>query len=217
MTVYQYPDAVTMVFCKAPVPGAVKTRLLPAVSADEAARLHCELSRFALTRATKHKLCKVQLWCSPSCSHPFFSELAARYPVTLHEQQGADLGARMQHAFDSAFSHYRRAVLIGCDCPSLTHVDLAEALAALAMPARGVLSPAEDGGYVLIGLNRPQPELFKNMPWGTEQVLSLTLAKLRQLNLEAVQLSCQWDVDTPEDLARYRVFNPHGGSYSNNE
>ncbi|MGZ8192527.1 MAG: TIGR04282 family arsenosugar biosynthesis glycosyltransferase, partial [Methylobacter sp.] len=96
--------------------------------------------------------------------------------------------------------------LIGCDCPSLTECDLEEALTALNREKCCVLAPAEDAGYVLIGLNRPHPELFVNMPWGTAQVLNKTRTHIKHLNLRYHELEEQWDLDTPKDLARYRAL-----------
>ncbi|MGZ4982015.1 MAG: TIGR04282 family arsenosugar biosynthesis glycosyltransferase, partial [Methylobacter sp.] len=71
---YQYPNDVLMIFCKAPVPGQVKTRLMPGLTAAQAAELHIELSTKTLQRATLSNLCPVQLWCTPSIDHIFFSE-----------------------------------------------------------------------------------------------------------------------------------------------
>ncbi|MEE7626281.1 TIGR04282 family arsenosugar biosynthesis glycosyltransferase [Methylobacter sp. Wu8] len=201
---YKYPDAVLMIFCKAPVPGQVKTRLIPQLTAGQAAELHIELSTKTLQRAVQSNLCPVQLWCAPATEHLFFTESAANYPLVLRQQQGADLGERMHHAFCSAFADYSIALLIGCDCPSLTGQDLEQALTALNRGNEVVLAPAEDGGYVLIGFNRPQPELFDNMPWGTSRVLDETRDRIARHRLRHHELREQWDLDTPEDLERYR-------------
>ena len=201
---YKYPHAVVMIFCKAPVPGQVKTRLMTALSAAEAAEIHIELSVKTLRLATQSQLCPVQLWCTPTAGHAFFNAAALNYPVSLYQQSGSDLGEKMHHAFCSALNRYASALIIGCDCPSLTEQDLEQALAALVQPQSCVLAPADDGGYVLIGLNQPQAELFKNISWGTEQVLEQTRARLESLNFHYVELKQQWDVDTPMDLIRYR-------------
>ncbi|MCK9637976.1 MAG: TIGR04282 family arsenosugar biosynthesis glycosyltransferase [Methylobacter tundripaludum] len=201
---YKYPDAVLMIFCKAPVPGQVKTRLIPELTAGQAAELHIELSTTTLQRAVQSNLCPVQLWCAPATEHPFFTESAANYPLVLRQQQGADLGERMHHAFCSALADYSHALLMGCDCPSLTGQDLEQALAALNQKNEVVLAPAEDGGYVLIGFNRPQPELFDNMPWGTSRVLDETRDRIARHRLRHHELREQWDLDTPKDLERYR-------------
>ncbi len=202
---YKYPNAVLMIFCKAPIPGQVKTRLIPELTAEQAAELHSELSIKTLQRATLSNLCPVELWCAPTIDHAFFAESAATYPLILKQQQGADLGERMHHAFCSALSAYSHALLMGCDCPSLTEHDLEEALTALIQENAVVLAPAEDGGYVLIGVNQPRPKLFGNMPWGTEQVLDETRRRIELCKLRHYELSEQWDLDTPEDLKRYRT------------
>jgi len=146
---YKHPDAVIIVFCKAPIPNQVKTRLTRVLSPEQACDIHIELSLKTLQLVTQVKLCPVQLWCAPSIEHDFFSAVADTYPVTLWQQQGCDLGERMQHAFCSALKNYSRALLMGCDCPSLTSQDLEEALTALQQGDDVVLAPAEDGGYVL--------------------------------------------------------------------
>ena len=203
--IYQYPDAVLMIFCKAPVLGQVKTRLTAVLTAEEAMQVHIELSINILQLATKNPICPVQLWCTPVAGHPFFLASAQTFHVTLMQQQGVDLGERMDQAFLSALKTYSRALLVGCDCPSLTEQDLEEALNALNQENCCVLAPAEDGGYVLIGLNQPHPELFQNMPWGTEQVLEQTRIRIKQYNLHHYELKEQWDVDTPTDLIRYHA------------
>lgn len=199
---YQFPDAVIILFCKAPHPGQVKTRLIPTLSPEQACEVHIELSLKTLQRATQAGLCPVQLWCAPSTEHLFFTEAANNFPITLRQQQGNTLGERMHHAFCNALKNHRRVLLMGCDCPSLTSHDLHEALVALQDNAV-VLAPAEDGGYVLIGLNQAQPTLFENMPWGTSQVLAQTRQQLLAFSLNHHELKLQWDVDTPEDLGRY--------------
>ncbi len=203
---YKYPNAVLMIFCKAPISGQVKTRLIPKLTPEQAADLHIELSTKTLQRATLSNLCPVQLWCTPTTNHEFFSKSKAVYPIALKQQQGADLGERMHHAFCSALADYSHALLIGCDCPSLTEQDMEQALTALTQENDVVLAPAEDGGYVLIGLNRPHPELFDNILWGTERVLEETQNRIQRYKLRHHALNEQWDVDTSEDLERYRVL-----------
>ncbi len=200
-----YPEAVILVFCKAPVPGQVKTRLIPHITPEDAAQLHCELTINALQTVTTNNLCDVQLWCSPSIDEPFFNDLRHRFQLNLKLQHGTDLGMRMDHALTSALVNYRSAVLIGCDCPSLTNQDLEEALINLQSGKNCVLAPAEDGGYVLIGLNQPESDLFINMPWGTPQILEITRKKINRLNLTCHELTSQWDVDVLDDLSRYRA------------
>lgn len=110
----------------------------------------------------------------------------------------------MHRAFEEALTSYRYALLIGCDCPSLQPADLELALRHLSRTVCCVLAPAEDGGYVLIGLNRTLPGLFEDMPWGTDAVFTLTQGRLRSLNIDCMETKMQWDLDTPDDLERYR-------------
>lgn len=204
---YLYPDAVLLIFCKAPIAGQVKTRLIPTLTAEQAAQLHIELSLNTFKKTTQQPLCPVQLWCAPSIDHDFFINAAHNYGLTRQRQQGSDLGERMNHALCTALKSYKRAVLIGCDCPSLTSQDLVSAISVLNDKTTAVFAPAEDGGYVLIGLNRPQPELFTNIPWGSEQVMEETRARCQQLGIIYHELAQQWDVDTDEDLTRYQKLN----------
>lgn len=190
-----------LVFAKAPVAGAVKTRLIPALGAETASRLHARLTRHALTTAVTAHACPVQLWCAPDTAHPFFAECQRDFGIALHTQQGSDLGMRMAHAFNTALRDYRQAVIIGSDCPLLSGCDLISALTALHSGCDAVLGPAHDGGYVLLGLHRTAPELFDHIPWGTPDVLALTRERLQQLQWRASELPVHRDVDRPEDLA----------------
>jgi rSAM/selenodomain-associated transferase 1 len=160
-----------------------------------------------LDRAFHQPLCEVQLYCTPDTTHPFFEQCAKEYPLTLMTQHGADLGERMQNALNDALSQFRHAILIGCDCPSLTVDDLQQALTILKDGQDAVIAPAEDGGYVLIGLNAPQPVLFKNMAWGRETVMAETRNRAKSIPIALHELALQWDVDTVEDWARYLTLN----------
>jgi uncharacterized protein len=200
---YRYPDAVIMVFCKAPVAGQVKTRLIPPLTAEEAAQLHCELTERTLLTATCNSLSPVQLWCAIDINHPFFAGLE-QSGIERKIQQGKDLGERMCHAFSETLTKFKAAIIIGCDCPSLTSDDLDQALAFLSQNERCAIAPAEDGGYVLIGLTQQQAYLFNNMPWGTDKVMTLTEARLQSRQINYRLLKTQWDVDTEADLLRYR-------------
>jgi rSAM/selenodomain-associated transferase 1 len=204
---YEYPDSVIQVFCKAPIAGQVKTRLMPVLSAEQARQVHIELTERLLKLLHETALCPVQLWCSPHCDFDFFQQQAAKYPLTLHQQPDCGLGERMSYALNAGLQNFKQSLLVGCDCPSLTADDFRQALTALKQGADVVLAPAEDGGYVLIGVKQSQSELLNDveMPWGTSQVLDITRKRIKQQQLKASEIRQQWDVDTPEDLARYRL------------
>ncbi|OQW71246.1 MAG: hypothetical protein BVN35_16905 [Proteobacteria bacterium ST_bin11] len=198
-----FPDSVLLIFCKAPIPGQVKTRLQPTLSAEQAAAAHRQLTYMTLDRAFQQPLCNVELHCAPDASHDFFQDCVRRYPVTLRTQHGSDLGERMQQAFEDALGRYRHALLMGCDCPSLSADDLRCALTALNQGHDAVIAPADDGGYVMIGLNEAQPRLFSNMNWGHDQVMSSTRRRSEDIGLKVYELDSQWDVDTYQDWQRY--------------
>ncbi|NOQ93747.1 MAG: DUF2064 domain-containing protein [Methylophaga sp.] len=203
---YKYPDATILVFCKAPIAGQVKTRLMPQISAAQAVDVHIELTDRTLSLLHKAHYCPVQLWCNPSLEHAFFEQCADNYSVSLHLQQGNDLGERMHHAINTALEYSTTVLIIGCDCPSLTSDDLEFAMTALQAENEVVIAPAEDGGYVMIGMRKAHPQLFFNMTWGHEQVFNNTHQRITELNLTLIETRQQWDVDTFDDLQRYHSF-----------
>ena len=191
-----------IVFARAPEPGKVKTRLIPALSAAGAAELHRRLVRHTLGAATGARLGPVELWCAPDAGDPFFRECERRLGVSLSAQGEGDLGARMQRAFESALARAGRAILVGSDLPALSAQYLRDADQALVRGNKVVLGPAEDGGYVLIGLSRCDPELFRDIPWGGPEVMAETRRRIASLAWRSSELPVLWDVDRPEDLGR---------------
>jgi rSAM/selenodomain-associated transferase 1 len=193
------PDATGIaVFAKAPVPGEVKTRLAPALGAEGAARLHERLVEHAIATAVEARLGPVTLWCAPDGSHPFFQRCAQRHGVALRCQEGRDLGERMHRAFVASPAPM---LLVGSDCPALGAGELRVAAEAL-RTHDAVFVPAEDGGYVLVGLARPDARLFEGFPWGTESVMARTRERLHDSGLRWHERPTLWDVDRPDDYVR---------------
>jgi rSAM/selenodomain-associated transferase 1 len=203
----EFPEARLLIFAKAPIPGQVKTRLAQRFGFIGAANLYQSLLRWTLDRIVQAKLCPVQLWCSPDVRHGFFNACRRDYRVSLRVQQGADLGQRMNHALNTTLKNAPYAVLMGSDCASLGITELRLALTALNEGWDAVLGPAEDGGYVLIGLRRPHPALFRNIAWSTPRVLPVTRHRLRCAGLDWAELPLGWDVDHPKDIRRWRQAN----------
>jgi glycosyltransferase A (GT-A) superfamily protein (DUF2064 family) len=181
-------DVAVIVFARAPVPGRAKTRLIPRLGAWRAARLHARLIERTLRTAR-----------AAGCGN-----------VELHikQQTGRDLGERMYRAFDKALRLHRTVILIGTDCPVLSPGDLRRAARLLQGAADAVLAPAEDGGYALVGLRKVRKAIFEGIDWGSDTVLSSTLAKMREANFRCKLLRTVWDVDRPEDLDRLRLWGP---------
>ncbi len=191
-----------VVFAKAPEPGKVKTRLIPALGEAGAAALHRRLAMHCLRAATDAQIGPVELWCAPDTGDPFFRECERRFGVSLRSQGEGDLGARMQSAFAAALARAPRAILVGSDVPELSAQYLRDAEAALAGGDDVVIGPAEDGGYVLIGLSHCDAELFREIPWGCSEVLAETRRRVAALRRRLIELPALRDVDRPEDLER---------------
>lgn len=197
----RYPDARILIFAKAAQPGYAKTRLIPVLGADGAARLQTRLAGQSIQRVLDSRLAPAQLWLAGS---PDTADIPNARPLPAFNQQGGDLGERMAQAFTQVLSDASFAVLIGTDCPAMDGGYLREACEQLHQGKDVVLGPAEDGGYVLIGLRQPCPELFRDIDWGTERVLQQTRQRITELGLNCHQLPVLWDIDRPEDLARMR-------------
>ena len=197
-------NAVLLVFARAPRPGQVKTRLIPHVGAERAAAIYRELLARTLQTALHAGFAAIQLWLAGD-RHPYFDNIANGAALEIYQQQGADLGDRMQHAFARALKRYRAAILIGSDCPVLTAGDLKQARHALRKNDI-VLGPARDGGYYLIGLCKNSSTLFKGINWGRASVLSETRARIKALDWQLSLLTERWDVDDLQSLQDYLVL-----------
>ncbi|MFP4138529.1 MAG: TIGR04282 family arsenosugar biosynthesis glycosyltransferase [Halomonas sp.] len=187
------------ILAKAPLPGRVKTRLIPACGAEEAARVHEALLRHTLAVATAAMpATRITLWTALEHDHPLFLALAERHAIALRTQPEGDLGQRMRRALTPG-----PAMVIGSDCPALTPALLRRCAAALANHD-AVCLPAEDGGYALLGLNEVHPSLFTDIAWGGEAVMEQTRQRLAALGWHLACPATVWDLDRPEDLARWR-------------
>ncbi len=184
------------------MPGTVKTRLIPQLGQILAAELHAAMVCHSVAMAAQYKQHEIQLWCAPHTSHPLFLQLQKNFPISLHVQNGEGLGQRMRNAFEQALKDFDAAVIIGTDCPSITAGLLDQAFYSLYKDKDAVIAPAEDGGYVLLGLRKVFRELFREIAWVTDQVYPQTRHRFEQLQLSWQPLDMQWDVDRPEDLER---------------
>ena len=191
-----------IVFAKAPVPGAVKTRLQPRLTAEEGARLHTRLVERTLRLALHAAVGAVELCGAPDATHPFFAQCAERFDVTLTAQGPGDLGLRMANALARRIATDGAAILIGTDCPALDAAYLRAAADSLHRDDV-VIGPAEDGGYVLIAARRVVPEMLTAIEWGTERVLAATRARLAAAQVPHRELATLWDLDRPADYERY--------------
>ena len=196
------------VFARPPEAGKVKTRLSPALPARLACDLYRGLLADALAVAGMAAAERYVYWSDTASTDA--SDLARGF--TAREQRGADLGARLDHAFAELLPDPAdRAVVIGADCPELEAREIAAAFALL-QSHDVALGPTSDGGYYLIGLRRPAPALFSDIAWGGDQVLNQTLDRAAVLNLSVAMLEPREDVDTPADLVRLIARLAPGGA-----
>ncbi|MGJ7459891.1 TIGR04282 family arsenosugar biosynthesis glycosyltransferase [Halomonas sp. MA07-2] len=193
------------VLAKAPIPGRVKTRLIPACGAQRATFVHGQLLRHTLEVACAAlPVGRLTLWTALDHAHPLFLELAERHHIVLRPQPEGDLGQRMHAALSAADGP---AMVIGSDCPVLTPALLHRCAEALE-DHDAVCLPAEDGGYALLGLRRAHRHPFSDIDWGTGSVMTQTRKRIAALGWRLTCPETVWDVDVPEDLIRLSTSHP---------
>ena len=199
-----------ILFAKAPIPGRTKTRLARERGDTDALKLAtaflydtCDaLSHWQGRRVGVDPNRRLVLYASPHVDDPVLLEAARRARCRLEPQGEGDLGERLKRAFHAEFERGARAVAaIGADSPTLPTYLIDEAFRALAWE-RVVLGPTFDGGYWLVGAQRPAPDLFDDVPWSTKAVLATTLSRLKAQGVSSALLPFWYDVDEASDLER---------------
>ena len=191
------PQALIL-FAKDPVEGKVTTRLQTLLDAKTACQLYLRI-----LDDTFEKICSisgVDLFAGihPANASGYFDRAALSNTIKIFNQEGADLGQKMRHAFHQRFKEgYKKVVIIGADSPTLP-VDYIER--ALGTDRDVVIGPCTDGGYYLVGMSRNFTEIFEGVPLGTGQVLAETLRKIQQARAGLELLPVWYDIDRPEDL-----------------
>lgn len=190
-----------LVFTRFPEPGKTKTRLIPGLGAKGAARQQEIMTGWMLLQAKRwaHSTDRsIHVLVTGAPLRRFAQWLGK--DLTFIQQADGDLGNRMHQAFTHAFNEGAEKVLVvGVDCPELSSDVLDQATRALD-DCDVALYPADDGGYVMLGLKEPRPELFQNIEWGTDQVLRQTRERLKDAGVSVVEGPVKHDVDEPEDL-----------------
>jgi len=195
------------VFARPPEAGKVKSRLSPALPARLAFDLYRGMLADALAVSARAAEERFVYWAES----PLAGAMEATAEFGVREQHGADLGARLEHAFAELLpGPADRAVVIGADCPELDAREIAVAFERLDSHDV-VLGPTRDGGYYLIGLRRVAPALFKEIAWGGDQVLRQTSERAAAAHLRVGLLASLEDVDTPADLVRLVARLATGG------
>ena len=194
---------IVIVAAKAPRAGSVKTRLCPPLGAEDAARLAGAFLLDTWTTASAAFLDADLTLALDGDSADLPAEI--RGATRIVAQSGNSLGARLVNMMETAFgAGYPSVCVIGSDAPHLPAPFLLEAFGRLEGGAGAVLGPSDDGGYYLIGLSRPAPALFENIPWSTDAVREVTLVRAAEAGLAASLLPPWYDIDTVDDLRRLR-------------
>jgi hypothetical protein len=190
-----------IIFTRYPEPGKTKTRLIPALGTEGAANLQRQMTEHTLSQVKQlQKTSAMSFEIRFAGGNLQLMQDWLGYDIAYQPQGEGDLGWRMAQSFYNAFqSGAEKVITIGIDCPDVNDQILAEAFEQL-QQCDLVLGPAVDGGYYLIGLQRPVPKLFINIDWGTSQVLQQTIDTAQTLNLLINYLPLLADIDRPEDL-----------------
>ena len=198
-----FSDVRVLFFAKAPVAGRVKTRFISELGTEGALALHKKLIQLTWQRISERARWPIELWMSESGKEGWFSRLCALDQMFV--QQGDDLGERMSFALNQALQRAPYVLVVGADCVSLDTDYLLDAIKRLKAGASVVLGPAEDGGYVLLGVSNTVPQqVFLDIEWGSERVLQQTRTKLLASGITWQELPLRWDVDVPADLPRLK-------------
>lgn len=197
-----------VLFAKAPLAGRVKSRLAAERGPRDALILYSAFLRDTVAACARWRDQQVAvdpnrrlvLYVDPDENDPIFAEAARASGARMLQQPAGDLGERLRFAFEAEFARGARAVCaVGSDSPTLPAHELDHAFRALAWE-RVVIGPTFDGGYWLIGAQRPAPDVFSDIPWSTPSVVNRTLAKLRGQGVTPYLLPFWYDVDVASDL-----------------
>ncbi|MBC8183875.1 TIGR04282 family arsenosugar biosynthesis glycosyltransferase [candidate division KSB1 bacterium] len=188
-----------IIFLKAPRFGWVKTRLQPEFSPAESLVFYKAMVEDLIDLFKDVKFCDLKLYFSPQNSKTAMEKWLGK-EFDLLPQNGENLGDKMHNAFVENFkSKYKKVVLIGSDIPTLDVTTVIRAFTSLDNHDV-TLGPCIDGGYYLIGLNKPDAALFQDIEWSTERVLQQTINKVKNRALELNQLELKYDIDRYSDI-----------------
>lgn len=190
-----------VIFVKAPLPGDVKTRLIPMLNPVEAAELYQCFVKDTVRSMRTLKGVDVHIAYQPHAKAPDPSWTG--FPLPHFRQEGQSLGERLYRAAAQAFQEKaRRVIIIGSDSPTLPARYVEQAFQMLG-ESDVVLGPATDGGYYLVGMSRLCPGLFDQVSWSTEQVFEQSFANARKHGYSLRTLPTYFDIDTIQDLESF--------------
>lgn len=187
-----------VIMARSPEGGDVKTRLSPRLNREQRIALYTRLLNGTVERLSRVKGADTLIAYTPADSGEYFE----RYGLVAFPQAEGDLGIRISGAIEHVLCKgYDSATIVGSDIPGLGPRIAASAFEAL-RNADIAIGPSTDGGYYLIGMKEPIPELFEGIKWSTNEVLKATVGKARRMGLKMEILDILDDIDTPEDMER---------------
>ena len=187
-------------FAKAPVPGAVKTRLTNRCTADQAAEIAAVLIRATVDLAVSEWPGEKYLCVWPDTSHPLFRELSTEYGLNLVVQADGDLGQKMYASLYQGIIQRGAAAVMGCDVPHCPGNVLNQAYTSL-QAGQNVIGPSVDGGFYLLGMCQLNRAIFSEVKWGSSDVYETTLGSFHKHEIVSpVQLTTLRDIDYWDDL-----------------
>ena len=188
---------------KAPLEGYAKTRLASSIGDQGAQDAYEELLKVIFD--SLEGLPDMELRVSPKECLNWARSMCRRPDWSVQWQGDGNLGERLERAARETLIHHSAVILIGADCPYIQPEDIAKAFAALETH-EAVIGPARDGGYWLLGLKKPFPDLFTRMPWSTHQVFQETVHRLERMRVPYQRLRLLEDVD---ELGAWQRFQSH--------
>jgi rSAM/selenodomain-associated transferase 1 len=188
----------TVIFAKAPQAGFAKTRLIPVLGAEGAARLARRMLDHAVGQAMQADIGIVELSMTP-VDDIAWQDVNLPDGIICSDQGDGDLGVRLARVVERVIANGDAVILTGTDCPALTSGRLCE-MARLLAHKEAVMIPTADGGYAALGLNEFYPALFSGINWGTDSVAYETLLRAARTGLAVHMLPMLHDIDESEDL-----------------
>jgi len=186
-------------FAKAPVPGAVKTRMQPHITPLQSAELATMMLVQSVETVCRFWPGKLILTVTPNADHPAFCRLAKTHQFEVEVQVPGNLGDRMFHTLAQGIKYHDKAVVMGCDVPQISGESL-QCVHQLLLENKNVIGPASDGGFYLLGLTRVDPVYFDGVQWGGNRVFSRVCKNLEDHGVELHKIPELRDIDNWEDL-----------------
>lgn len=192
-------DNAIIIFIRKPELGKVKTRLAKAVGKEKALEIYQKLLDHTRKEALKVDCDRLLFYEGEIDMQDEWSET----DFQKFAQSNGDLGDKMKHAFSIALAKYDQVLIVGSDCPEITHKDIDRGFYELE-EHDVVIGPARDGGYYLLGMSALQLFLFDNMPWSTETLLEESIIRVQDRSLQYALLKTKSDIDFKEDWEEFK-------------